>query len=149
MKLLRILVNGLIKHERLETTFAKAAEAQKYMDRLIEIAKRGRSEAYAKDMVDYWADDENKTKLYNVLVPRYSKQKQNFTRLAILSQDWIGPRTGFHQQRMAVIELKGNLLPPLPVAEKNPHTLQNVLISAAKADWERERLNRTSNETEV
>ncbi|XP_002127164.2 large ribosomal subunit protein bL17m-like [Ciona intestinalis] len=134
MKLLKILVNALIKNERIETTFTKAHETQKYIHRLIDIAKQSTNDAYTKDMVGYWADDDsNKTKLFNVLVPRFAEHSGKYTRIAMLPT-WHIKDIDDHK-KMAVLELKGNPLPPLPVKEDNPHTLQNVLIAAAKNDW--------------
>nr|CAB3263961.1 39S ribosomal protein L17, mitochondrial-like [Phallusia mammillata] len=134
LNLLRTLVNVLIKHERIETTFAKAHEAQKYTNRLIEIAKRGTDDAYSRDMIKFWAPrEEIQSKLLNDLVPRFKEHKSDFTRLAVLSKQYCAePRQSFH--RYAVLELKGNPLPPLPIQEKNPHTLQNVLIAAAQEE---------------
>lgn len=135
LDILRVLVGALIKHERVETSFLKASETQKYMNRLIDIAKYGPENKYCSDMVNFWTkeDEDLKKKLFNVLVPRYSTAKGKYTRIAIL-QHW-------HNQsikrdiRMSVLELKGNPLPPLPIKEENPHTLQNVLIAAAREEW--------------
>lgn len=141
LAILKHLVVALIKHERIETTFFKSSEAQKYMIRLIDIAKYGEENQYCKDMVEFWTrgDQEVKDKLFNVLVPRYKDHQGKYTRLAILPKhhDATADRT----TRMSVLELKGNPLPPLPVKEENPHTLQNVLIAAAKKEWLQPRLS--------
>ena len=140
LNLLRTLVNALITHERIETTFPKAHETQKYVERLIDIAKYGPSSKYCNDMLEYWTPEESqKTKLFDVLVPRYSEHKKNYTRLAILPS-FTTPSYNY-SGKMAVLELKGNPLPPLPIKEKNPHTLQNVLIAAAKEEWEQKKLH--------
>ena len=136
--LLRTMVNALITYERIETTFPKAHETQKYMERLIDIAKRGQSNKYCNDMVEYWTPKEKeRNKLFNVLVPRYANHEKNYTRLAHLPP-WSDSFT-HRERKMAVIELKGNPLPPLPIKEKNPYTLQNVLIAAAREDWEQQK----------
>lgn len=130
--MLRFMVMGLIKHERIEGTFFKLSEAQKYADQIINIAKTGPSNKYCNDMVKFWTngDEEASSKLFNVLVPRYSQHKNKFSRLAILPS-WYSQQMD-KQIRMAVLELKGNPLPPLPRKENSPHTLQNVLIASAK-----------------
>ncbi|XP_076825575.1 large ribosomal subunit protein bL17m-like [Clavelina lepadiformis] len=140
LHLLKTLVNALIKHERLETTFAKAYETQKYVERLIDITKYGKSNLYCNDMVNFWVPEEaQQNKLFNVLLPRYSEHSRKYTRLAVLTE-WTDKDMKSHG-KMAVIELKGNPLPPLPVKEDNPHTLQNVLLAAAKQDWDYQRSN--------
>nr|XP_039250798.1 39S ribosomal protein L17, mitochondrial-like [Styela clava] len=144
--ILRSLVMALIKHERIEATFSKSSEAQKYAIRLIDIAKYGPENTYCKDMVEFWTDgdEEVKNKLFNILVPRYKNQQGKYTRLAMLPL--------WHNKdqllRMSVLELKGNPLPPLPVKEENPYSLQNVLIAAAKNDWKKshKQMNDTSSE---
>ena len=143
LSLLRSLVNALIQHERIETTFPKAHETQKYMERLIDVAKYGPTNQYCSDMLEYWTPKQtHKDKLFNVLVPRYADHDKNYTRLAMLPP-WSDSYTHSYR-KMAVLELKGNPLPPLPMKEKNPYTLQNVLIAAAKKDWKYQ----TSMETE-
>uniref|UniRef100_H2ZMM9 Large ribosomal subunit protein bL17m n=1 Tax=Ciona savignyi TaxID=51511 RepID=H2ZMM9_CIOSA len=140
LKLLKILVNALIKNERIETTFTKAHETQKYMNRLIDIAKQGTDDAYTTDMVRYWTeDDSNKRKLFNVLVPRFTDHNGKYTRIAMLPTWHMKDIDDY--KRMAVLELKGNPLPPLPIKEDNPHTLQNVLIAAAKSEWKQPKNN--------
>lgn len=132
LHLLKVLVNALIQHERIETTFPKAHEAQKYVNRLIEIAKRGTDNAYSRDMINYWTPDEAmQSKLLNDLVPRYKDHNSDFTRIAILSKPYFNEAVEKYN-RYAVLELKGNPLPPLPIQEKNSYTLQNVLIDAAR-----------------
>ena len=136
LALLQRLVNALIVHERIETSFGKASEAQKYMDRVIDIAKYGPSNDYCRDMLEFWIPEQSeKDKLFNVLVPRFSEFDKGYTRLAILPE-WHEQYV--YQRKMAVLELKGNPLPPLPIKEKNPYTLQNILIAAAKNDWKRD-----------
>ena len=146
LALLRNLVNAVIEHERIETTFAKAHETQKYVERVIDIAKYGPNNRYCNDMLEYWVPEEqSKNKLFNVLMPRYSQHTKNYTRLAMLTE-WCDSYTQGYR-KMAVLELKGNPLPPLPVKEKNPHTLQNILISAAKEDWDYQNKLKEENNT--
>lgn len=137
LDILQKMVNALVIHERVETTFHKAHETQKYMERVIDIAKYGLSNDYCRDMMEFWIPEQTeKDKLFNVLLPRYADIERGYTRLAVLPE-WTEPYRP--TKKMAVLELKGNPLPPLPIKEKNPYTLQNVLIAAAKDDWERQR----------
>lgn len=137
LDILKTLVNGLIRHERIETTFAKAHETQKYMERLIKIARYGEEDDYCKDMMDFWAEDaDTKKKVYDVLLPRFDGHAANFTRLAVMPREKRADNNSIN--RYAVLELKGNPLPPLPTRVKNPNTLQNVLLEAARKDWDRQ-----------
>jgi len=135
LEILKSLVNALVRHERIETTFPKAHETQKYAERLIEIAKYGPSDAYCRDMMEFWTEDEQtKDKIYNNLLPRFQNHSNKFTRLALLPKELDSEE---HVRRMAVLEFKGNPLPPLPpVNGKNPNSLQNILLRAAKEDWQ-------------
>ncbi len=94
----RNLVTSLLKHERVETTEAKAKELRKWVDKMIGLAKRGdlhaRRQAYAvireKAVVQ---------KLFEDVGPRYAERPGGYTRITK-----IGPRRG-DSAPMAIIEL--------------------------------------------
>ena len=133
LELMKRLVNAVIKHERIETTFAKAHETQKYVNRLIDVAKHGKENKYCSDMMEFWAeDDTSKEKIFNVLLPRYNSVSGGYTRLAVMPSDKNLLTERY--QRVAVLELLGNPLPQLPLPTKNPYSLQNVLIASAKSE---------------
>lgn len=134
LELLKKLVNAVIKHERIETTFAKAHETQKYVNRLIDIAKHGEDNKYCVDMMEFWTDDEHsRKKIFDVLLPRYHSNTGSYTRLAVMPSE--KNRFSDKYQRVAVLELLDNPLPQLPIPTKNPYSLQNILIAAAKGEY--------------
>ncbi len=80
MALLRNLVTSLIENERIITTVAKAKEARKFADRMIELAKKGDLHhrriayrfIYKKDAV---------RKLFDILANRFQDRKGGYTRV--------------------------------------------------------------------
>ena len=134
LEILRLITMALIRHERIETSVLKALETQKYMERLVHVARYGQEDPYSRDMVGWWTNEEEelKKKLLEVLLPRFSGHAKNFTRFALMpaEKNYLEK-----SMRMAVLELKGNPLPPLPTKGANPLSLQNVIIAAAKKDW--------------
>jgi large subunit ribosomal protein L17 len=96
--LLRSLASEVIRHERIITTEAKAAEARKVVERLITYGKTGtlhhRRLALAK-----LPNKEVIKKVFDDLAPRYASRAGGYTRLIKL-----GPRKG-DAAPMAMIEL--------------------------------------------
>lgn len=80
MALLRNLVTSLIENERIITTVAKAKEARKFADRMIELAKKGSLHhrrlayrfIYKKDAV---------RKLFDILANRFQDRQGGYTRV--------------------------------------------------------------------
>lgn len=75
--LLRNMATSLFKHERMETTIAKAKELRPYAEKLITFAKRGSHfmvRRQIQDKVVY-------KKLFEVLVPRYAQRPGGYTRI--------------------------------------------------------------------
>lgn len=74
------LATSLFRHERIETTDAKAKELRGYAERLITLAKRGdlhaRRQAYTKIR-----DVEILAKLFNEIGPRYASRPGGYTRV--------------------------------------------------------------------
>ncbi|XP_077999447.1 large ribosomal subunit protein bL17m-like [Glandiceps talaboti] len=137
LRLLQGMVTALIRHERIETSFPKAHETQKYAEKLIDVAKRGYKDAEAMKVANTWlADKDLVHKLFKVLVPRYENQSGQYTKL------WhIGERGNHLHPKaspMAFLEYCGNPFPPLqPVKKKNPNWLINVLLQGVKKDVEK------------
>ncbi len=83
--LLRNMATSLFKHERIETTIAKAKELRPYAEKLITNAKKGEHfmvRRQIQDKVVY-------KKLFEVLAPRYAQRPGGYTRILK-----IAPRIG-------------------------------------------------------
>ena len=78
--LLRNLVTELFRHERIETTQAKAKEARIMAERLITFAKRG--DLHARRQVDrYVMSREVTRKLFSTIAPWYVDRQGGYTRI--------------------------------------------------------------------
>jgi large subunit ribosomal protein L17 len=78
--LLRNLVTELFRHERIETTEAKAKEARRVADRMITFAKRG--DLHARRRVDsYLMSREVTRKLFDTIAPWYTERNGGYTRV--------------------------------------------------------------------
>lgn len=95
---LRNMATALFRHERIETTTAKAKELRPYAERLITLAKRGdlhaRRLAAAKIQ-----DSEVLGKLFSDIGPRFAERPGGYTRVLKL-----GTRKG-DAAEMSLIEL--------------------------------------------
>ena len=97
---LRNLATSLFRHERIETTTAKAKELRPFAERLITLARRG--DVHARR----WAatkiqDREVLGKLFDEIAPRYLERPGGYTRVLKL-----GNRKG-DAAEMSLIELVG------------------------------------------
>ncbi len=101
----RILVVQLFKHERIQTTEAKAKAIRGQAERLITLAKHGNSAGSAKMVharrlaAARLGDPETVKKLFDDIAPRYANRKGGYTRIL---------KTGIRQgdaAEMALIEL--------------------------------------------
>ncbi len=78
--LLRNLVTELFRHERIETTEAKAKEARRLAERLITFAKRG--DLHARRHVDRFVMSREVTqKLFSTIAPWYAERNGGYTRV--------------------------------------------------------------------
>lgn len=78
--LLRNMATSLLHHEKIETTIPKAKEVARFTERLITAAKDEGMNArryVAKDL----ADKKVRTKLFDVIAPRYKERKGGYTQL--------------------------------------------------------------------
>ena len=95
---LRNLATSLFRHERIETTTAKAKELRPYAERLITLARRGdvHSRRLAATKIQ---DREVLGKLFDDIAPRYMERPGGYTRVLKL-----GNRKG-DAAEMSLIEL--------------------------------------------
>jgi len=78
--LLRNLVTELFRHERIETTVAKAKEARRVAERMITFAKRGDLHA-RRQVASYLFDETVLTKLFDTIAPWYTTRQGGYTRI--------------------------------------------------------------------
>ena len=136
IKRLRMTVTGLIRHERIESTFARCDETRGYAEKLIQLAvKKGDKNRYAMEMADYWLLEKDLIhKLFKVLLPRYQRTS-TYTQMYMLPPDVPG-----YGKDMAVLELKGNPWPPVvPKRRETKYFLTNILMDELRNDYERSR----------
>lgn len=95
---LRNMATELFRHERIETTTAKAKELRPYAERLITLAKRGDMHA-RRQAARKIADREVLGKLFDDIGPRFADRSGGYTRVLKM-----GFRKG-DAAEMALIEL--------------------------------------------
>ncbi|XP_068963949.1 large ribosomal subunit protein bL17m [Petaurus breviceps papuanus] len=131
--LLRNLLTGLVRHERIEAPWARVDEMRGYAERLIDYGKLGDTNEKAMRMADFWLTEKDLIpKLFQTLAPRFSNQTGGYTRMF-----QIPNRENLDRAKMAVIEYKGNPLPPLVLPRRdNNRTLLNQLLVGLRQDLE-------------
>jgi large subunit ribosomal protein L17 len=108
--LFRNLATALFRHERIETTDAKAKELRGIADRLITLAKRGDIHARRQAFEDI-RDTAVLAKLFAELGPRFKGRPGGYTRV-IKSRVRAGDNAP-----ISIIELVGSELPMQKTAE--------------------------------
>ncbi|XP_033496097.2 large ribosomal subunit protein bL17m [Epinephelus lanceolatus] len=131
INMLRNILTGLVRHERIETTMARADEVRFYAEKLVDYAKKGDTDEKAMKMASFWLTEKDLIpKLFKVLAPRFENQTQGYTRMARLPS-----RQNLDKAKMAVLEYKGNPFPPLyPVRKDNELTLINQLLKGYREE---------------
>lgn len=131
INLLRNILTGLVRHERIETTYARADEVQFYAEKLIDYAKKGDTDDKAMKMASFWLTEKDLVpKLFKVLAPRFETKSGGYTRFARIPN-----RQNLDRAKMAVLEYKGNPFPPLyPAKKENELTLINQLLKSYRED---------------
>lgn len=131
INMLRNILTGLVRHERIETTWARADEVQFYAEKLIDYGKKGDKDEDAMKMANFWLTEKDLlAKLFQVLAPRFENQKKGYTHMARLPN-----RENLDRAAMAVLEYKGNPFPPLyPVKQENELTLVNQLLKGYREE---------------
>ncbi|XP_037532786.1 39S ribosomal protein L17, mitochondrial [Nematolebias whitei] len=125
LNMLRNILTGLVRHERIETTTGRADEVQFYAEKLIDYAKKGDTDEKAMKMASFWLTEKDLVpKLFKVLAPRFQNHSNNYTRMVRIPN-----RENLDRAKMAVLEYKGNPFPPLfPAKKENELTLINQLL---------------------
>ncbi|XP_021164007.1 39S ribosomal protein L17, mitochondrial [Fundulus heteroclitus] len=131
INMLRNILTGLVRHERIETTQARADEVRFYAEKLIEYAKKGDTDEKAMKMASFWLTEKDLVpKLFKVLAPRFESQSTGYTRMARIPN-----RENLDRAKMAVLEYKGNPFPPLyPAKKENELTLINQLLKGYREE---------------
>ncbi len=96
--LFRSILTSFFKHERIETTEAKAKEIRGLADELITLAKRGDLHA-RRQAIASLADEDVVRKLFGEIAAKYQDRQGGYTRIIK-----IGPRRG-DAAPMVLIEL--------------------------------------------
>ena len=95
---LRNMATSLFRHERIETTTAKAKELRPYAERLITLARRG--DVHSRRLAARKIQDRQVLgKLFDDIAPRYAERPGGYTRILKL-----GNRKG-DAAEMSLIEL--------------------------------------------
>ena len=95
---LRNLATALFRHERIETTSAKAKELRPFAERLITLARRG--DVHSRRLAGQKIQDRQVLgKLFDDIAPRYSERPGGYTRILK-----VGNRKG-DAAEMSLIEL--------------------------------------------
>ena len=92
------ILTSFFKHERIETTEAKAKEISGLAEQLITLAKRGDLSARRQAIADL-ADEEVVRKLFDEIAAKYNDRQGGYTRILK-----IGPRRG-DAAPMVILEL--------------------------------------------
>ncbi len=89
MALLRNLVTSLIENERVVTTLAKAKEARKFADRMVELAKKGNLH-HRRLAYRFIYKKEAVRKLFDLLANRFQDREGGYTRILKLPKNRKG-----------------------------------------------------------
>uniref|UniRef100_A0A672SFD6 Large ribosomal subunit protein bL17m n=1 Tax=Sinocyclocheilus grahami TaxID=75366 RepID=A0A672SFD6_SINGR len=127
INMLRNILTGLVRHERIETTRARADEVRFYAEKLLGYAKKGDTNEKSMKMADFWLTEKDLIpKLFKVLAVRFENQTGGCTRMARIPN-----RENLDRAAMAVLEYKGNPFPPLfPMKRVSELNLLNQLLKA-------------------
>ncbi|KAH0426167.1 50s ribosomal protein l17 [Colletotrichum camelliae] len=98
--LLRGLVTSLVTHEHIQTTYAKAKEAQRMAEKLITLAKRNNEETKRKVQAMLYTPHDLLPKVFGELRERYAERPGGYTR--VLRTE---PRNRYDQAPSAILEL--------------------------------------------
>ncbi|XP_008304221.1 large ribosomal subunit protein bL17m [Stegastes partitus] len=131
INMLRNILTGLVRHERIETTLARADEVRFYAEKLVDYAKKGDTDEKAMKMASFWLTEKDLVpKLFKVLAPRFEPHSHSYTRMVRIPN-----RQNLDRAKMAVLEYKGNPFPSLyPVRKENDLTLINQLLKGYREE---------------
>jgi large subunit ribosomal protein L17 len=78
--MLRNLATSLLKHERIETTEARAKELNAIAEKMITLGKQGDLAARRHAMA-YLMEEDVVTKLFETIAPKYAERQGGYTRI--------------------------------------------------------------------
>jgi len=78
--MLRNLATSLFKHERIETTEARAKELNAIAEKMITLGKQG-DLAARRNAMAYLMEEDVVTKLFETIAPKYSDRQGGYTRI--------------------------------------------------------------------
>lgn len=144
-------ISDLFRDERIVLNYNKAAEIRPQAERLIvEAMRNGDRHRPTMDLANYWLRDKALIhKLFKVFVPRYLEQPGAFTALHMLGLDYDKPKMTMterkeaknmanHRMGDAVLEMRGNSLPPIIRPKLNrAGLLTNILIDGARESFKK------------
>ncbi|BDA42453.1 50S ribosomal protein L17 [Coccomyxa sp. Obi] len=122
--LLRTMVSQLVRHERIETTVAKAKELRKLADRVITWGKEGDLHARRKAAAVVRGDDVLH-KLFNEMAERYKDRDGGYTRILRTRQRL---NDAAHMAYIEYVDRDGELRPARPP----PGRMSSFLPAAAQ-----------------
>lgn len=96
--MLRNIVTSLLRHERIETTEARAKELSAIAEKMITLGKQGDLAARRSSMA-YLMDEDVVKKLFDTIAPKYADRQGGYTRIMRL-----GLRRG-DAATMVIVEL--------------------------------------------
>ena len=96
--LIRNLATEVLKHGKIETTYQKAKEAQRAVDRMVTLGKKGHLAARRRALAFLFSEDVV-TKLFGEVAEKYADRNGGYTRVLK-----TGPRRGDGAE-MAIVEL--------------------------------------------
>ncbi|SHN52512.1 50S ribosomal protein L17 [Desulfitobacterium chlororespirans] len=96
--MLRNLATSLLKHERIQTTEARAKEVNAIAEKMITLGKQG-DLAARRNALSYLLEEDVVTKLFTEIAPKYAERQGGYTRIIK-----VGPRRG-DAAEMVLIEL--------------------------------------------
>ncbi|XP_003744748.1 39S ribosomal protein L17, mitochondrial [Galendromus occidentalis] len=140
---LRVMLGGLIRHERIELNSHRAAETRDYAERLIQDAVLyGPHHKRSMEMASFWLKEKELVhKLFKVIAPRLENETRGFTKIWVLADPEKtsyepGGLPGVHYKNdWVALEIKNNPLPPIR-PNPTPHRslyIPNLLLAAAAA----------------
>ncbi|OQV13267.1 putative 39S ribosomal protein L17, mitochondrial [Hypsibius exemplaris] len=142
LTVLRQLVTGLFRYERLEMNESKAFEMQGYAELLLQEAMRyGPKHKPTMELMDFWMLEKDLIhRVFKVYVPRFARFEAPYTKLWYVPSRPEG-RQSYMSHKRILMELKGNPYPPVePRHLDNKSSLANILLAEAKRDYVRQKI---------
>lgn len=146
LKHMTFALTNLFRDERVLLSYNKASELRPYAERLIiEAMRNGDRHKPTMELANFWLKENNLIhKLFKVFVPRYSEYNTAFTALHMLGKDYdaysrtfVKGAPYFQRRGEAVLEMRGNSLPPIIRRTVNKSgSLTNLLIEGARRHHE-------------